>query len=30
MLGRTLQRLGRDDEAAAQLRLAAAMTPEYA
>jgi predicted DsbA family dithiol-disulfide isomerase len=30
MLGRTLERQGRADEAATHLRMAAAMTPEYA
>lgn len=30
MLGRTLQRLGDDDQAASHLRIAAAMTPTYA
>ncbi|MGA5794749.1 hypothetical protein ACPC27_00820 [Streptomyces cellulosae] len=30
MLGRTLQRLGEDDRAAPHLRMAVAMTPEYA
>jgi predicted DsbA family dithiol-disulfide isomerase len=30
MLGRTLQRLGREDEAAPHLRVAAVMTPEFA
>ncbi|MEV0602383.1 DsbA family oxidoreductase [Streptomyces sp. NPDC050315] len=29
MLGRTLQRLGKEDEAALHLRMAAAMTPEF-
>ncbi|MCF1595187.1 DsbA family protein [Streptomyces muensis] len=29
MLGRTLQRLGREEEAASYLKVAAAMTPEY-
>ncbi|WP_406383625.1 DsbA family protein [Streptomyces sp. NBC_01618] len=30
MLGRTLQRLGREDEAVPHLKVAAVMTPEYA
>ncbi|MGW3493292.1 DsbA family protein [Streptomyces sp. NPDC001020] len=30
MLGRTLQRLGKHDQAALHLKMAAAMTPEYA
>ncbi|RBM07310.1 DsbA family oxidoreductase [Streptomyces sp. PT12] len=30
MLGRTLQRLGRDDEAVMHLKMVAAMTPEFA
>ncbi|WP_030259521.1 DsbA family protein [Streptomyces violens] len=30
MLGRTLQRLGKEDEAALHLKMAAAMTPEFA
>lgn len=30
MLGRTLKRLGREDEAGVQLRIAGAMTPDYA
>ncbi|MDO0916719.1 DsbA family protein [Streptomyces sp. DT2A-34] len=30
MLGRTLQRLGRSEEAAVHLKMAAAMTPEFA
>lgn len=30
LLGRTLQRMGRNEEAATHLKMAAAMTPEYA